>query len=62
MTRKPKICISGDFTRSAFQELHGFDAVARPVRERFPSHHLHLHRDPMPIEDAERAGKLPSDA
>jgi len=41
-----KVRISGDFTRSAFQELHGFDAVARVVRERFPNflQHQYQHR------------------
>ena len=39
-----KIRISGDFTRSAFQELQGFDAVARLLRERFPNHHHQNHQ------------------
>jgi len=39
-----KIRISGNFTRSAFQELQGFDAVARLVRERFPNHHHQNHQ------------------
>jgi len=36
-----KIRIAGNFTRSAFQELHGFDAVARLVRERLPARLFH---------------------
>ena len=36
-----KIRVAGNFTHSAFQELHGFDAVARVVREHFP--HIHHH-------------------